>query len=204
LGTSSTNASGIFVGAKLSFGSLKSTDFNGNNISVKMTCQAWGGVCANGNLVPLEHRVQHDHCGSCDAGYVLNGTSCRHVAQNAVAWSSSPRPPRTWRPTESSNATKPTSPSSTLSSRPQVIIQKVDSGSTNSGSAGSDGFTAEMVATIVAVMIIILLTVLGCRRHRKTQSKDLYDRPKSENGNYQNDEYSSNIGNDNFGNDLNV
>lgn len=35
-------------------------------------CRAYTGTCANGNLVNQSLRTQHNHCGSCFAGYFLN------------------------------------------------------------------------------------------------------------------------------------
>eukprot|EP01047_Picozoa_sp_COSAG01_P007134 COSAG01_NODE_266_length_19876_cov_13.504525_5_plen_3482_part_00 len=44
---------------------------------VPRTCDAWAGSCSHGTLIsPQSRRTRHNHCGSCNLGYRLLGTSC--------------------------------------------------------------------------------------------------------------------------------
>ncbi|MBD52832.1 MAG: hypothetical protein CL450_06000, partial [Acidimicrobiaceae bacterium] len=44
--------------------------------SVDNACVAWGGECDNGTMKSQALRARENDCGSCDAGYWLNGAAC--------------------------------------------------------------------------------------------------------------------------------
>eukprot|EP01049_Picozoa_sp_SAG25_P003774 SAG25_NODE_224_length_11578_cov_10.606325_1_plen_1024_part_10 len=46
-------------------------DFFRNN-----PCRGWAGSCANGALIAWAKRTQNDHCGKCNAGYILSAKRC--------------------------------------------------------------------------------------------------------------------------------
>jgi len=50
----------------------------------KNYCEPYLGVCDNGNLAAVALRTQHNHCGSCNAGYYLDN---RQKSCNAFAGS---------------------------------------------------------------------------------------------------------------------
>ena len=41
-----------------------------------LACTQYTGSCAHGELVANTSRTQHDHCGSCAAGYSLVNKAC--------------------------------------------------------------------------------------------------------------------------------
>ena len=47
-----------------------------HNEDVGVQCRGYAGSCANGDLVAEASRARDDHCGSCRAGFFLNGTDC--------------------------------------------------------------------------------------------------------------------------------
>ena len=48
-------------------------------------CAVWGGSCPNGALAVVSLRTQENHCGSCNAGYVLQEGSCKSKLQCKTA-----------------------------------------------------------------------------------------------------------------------
>lgn len=44
-----------------------------------LTSSSWAGICAHGTLRTLAQRTADNQCGSCDAGYRLDGTACHLV-----------------------------------------------------------------------------------------------------------------------------
>merc|ERR1719331_624304 len=70
-------------------GGCRQFDHDGKTFSPQGDCSdagAYSGTCANGSLLGGDNvavfadRTQDNHCGSCDAGYYLDGTSCTAFA----------------------------------------------------------------------------------------------------------------------------
>ena len=48
-----------------------------NNARVDNTCKPWSGECAHGTLKAQSNRTKDNQCGSCDAGFWLDGDTCK-------------------------------------------------------------------------------------------------------------------------------
>ena len=55
------------------------------SFSCSRICAVWGGSCQNGALAVVSLRTQENHCGSCNAGYVLQEGSCKSKLQCKTA-----------------------------------------------------------------------------------------------------------------------